>query len=181
MAVIVVSCPQCSTRYKIDEAHCGKKAKCKKCGASFEIGATLAGLPVASASTPSPAAPSSKGTATAKERPRGEDGILRDWAPGDVILDLYEVKAILGKGGMGQVDRVWHRQWRKDLAVKSVLPERALSAIAIENFKTEAEQWVDKIGLHPNVVACHYVRLLGGVPRVFIEYVDGGTLQEWIT
>ena len=22
--------------------------------------------------------------------------------------------------------------------------------------------------------------MLGGVPRVFIEYVDGGTLQEWI-
>ena len=28
---------------------------------------------------------------------------------------------------------------------------------AVENFTAEAEQWVDKIGLHPNVVACHYV------------------------
>jgi serine/threonine protein kinase len=114
-------------------------------------------------------------------RPMGPDGIPVVWEPGDAILDLYEVKATLGKGGMGQVDRVWHRQWQRDLAVKSVLPERAASAAAIECFTTEAEHWVDRIGLHPNVVACHYVRVLGGVPRVFIEYVEGGTLQEWIT
>jgi WD40 repeat protein/serine/threonine protein kinase len=121
-----------------------------------------------------------------KERPRGEDGIPLDWEPGDVILDLYEVGRLPGtkhgyaEGGMGRVNLVRHREWGRDLAVKSVLPVKSASARDIENFKTEAEQWVDTIGLHPNIVACHYVRVLGGVPRVFIEYVDGGTLQEWI-
>ena len=32
------------------------------------------------------------------------------WNAGDVILDLYEVKGELGKGGMGVVYRVHHRQ-----------------------------------------------------------------------
>ncbi len=36
------------------------------------------------------------------------------------------------------------------------------------------------LGLHPNVCACHYVRGIDGVPSVFAEYVDGGSLAEWI-
>ena len=45
-----------------------------------------------------------------------------EWKAGDVILDLYEVKGELGKGGMGVVYRVHHRQWNIDLAVKTPLP-----------------------------------------------------------
>ncbi len=119
-------------------------------------------------------------------RQRGEDGILLDWEPGEVILDLYDVVKLPGttrgyaEGGMGRVNLVRHREWRRDLAVKSILPAKSASARDIEVFTKEAEQWVDRIGLHPNIVACHYVRVLGGVPRVFIEFVDGGTLSEWI-
>src|SRR4051794_39565302 len=118
-------------------------------------------------------------------RAHGADGIPLDWEPGDAILDLYEVIPLPGtkrgyaEGGMGRVNLVRHREWRRDLAVKSVLPAKSASARDVENFKTEAEQWIDRIGLHPNVVACHYVRVLGGLPRVFIEYIDGGSLQEW--
>jgi len=36
---------------------------------------------------------------------------------------------------------------------------KSASARDIENFKTEAEQWVDKIGPHPNIVACHYLHV----------------------
>ncbi|MFF4150039.1 protein kinase [Streptomyces sp. NPDC001651] len=34
--------------------------------------------------------------------------------------------------------------------------------------------------MHPHVCTCHYVRTLGGVPRVFAEYLDGGSLRDWI-
>ncbi len=43
----------------------------------------------------------------------------------------------------------------------------------------EAETWV-KLGLHPHTVSCYYVRRLGGIPRVFAEYVESGTLGEAI-
>jgi hypothetical protein len=184
MAVINLSCPQCARSYQIDEVLRGKGGKCK-CGAEFVITDPATNQPtdnVVVASLP----PSSTRTDTASNRPRGEDGILRDWEPGDIILDLYEVIKLPGtkdgyaEGGMGRVNLVRHREWQRDVAVKSVLPAKSTTARDIENFKTEAEQWVDKIGLHPNIVACHYVRVLGGVPRVFIEYVDGGTLAGWI-
>jgi len=179
MAYIIVACPGCTTRWQYDEAHRGKKGKCKKCGATFVIGASTVQL-IAGGSTPAPAAPVPKEPVAVKERPRGEDGIPVIWEAGDVILDLYEVKGVLGKGGMGKVDQVWHRGWQRDLAVKSVLPGQAGVASAVDNLKKEALQWVDRIGLHPNVVGCYFVQVLGGVPRVFIELVDGGSLVEWV-
>src|SRR5207248_5828966 len=27
---------------------------------------------------------------------------------------------------------------------------------------------------------CHYVRVLGGLPRLFMDLVEGGSLQDWI-
>ena len=33
------------------------------------------------------------------------------WQPGDVIADLYEVRAVIGAGGMGLVYRVHHAGW----------------------------------------------------------------------
>src|ERR1700758_3062755 len=102
------------------------------------------------------------------------------WADGDVIDDLYEVKGKAGQGGMGAVYRVHHRGWNIDLAVKTPLPHLMSSESAIRNFETEAQTWVE-LGLHPNTVACVYVRRIDGLPRVFAEWVDGGSLHDAIT
>jgi WD40 repeat protein/serine/threonine protein kinase len=101
------------------------------------------------------------------------------WREGDVILDLYEVKAVIVGGGMGLVYRVWHRGWDTELAVKSPRPELFTSEEQKRNFVREAEAW-SSLELHPNVVTCAYVRTLGGVPRVFAEWVSGGSLREWV-
>ncbi|HBJ84732.1 MAG TPA: hypothetical protein DDZ88_12850 [Verrucomicrobiales bacterium] len=101
------------------------------------------------------------------------------WQIGDVILNRYEVREAFDGGGMGLVNRVYHREWDMELAVKSPRPEFFETTEQIENFEREAETWVN-LGLHPHVVSCHYVRRLGGTPRIFAEFVEGGTLSEWI-
>ncbi|WP_406314464.1 protein kinase [Streptosporangium sp. NBC_01639] len=101
------------------------------------------------------------------------------WRIGDVIDGRYEVTRVHEHGGMGLVYRVRHLLWGTDLAVKCPRPELFQSAADRERFVTEAEVWVS-LGLHPNVCACHYVRTLGGIPRVFAEYVAGGSLRDWI-
>jgi WD40 repeat protein/serine/threonine protein kinase len=101
------------------------------------------------------------------------------WQVGDVILDRYEVKRVFTGGGMGLVYRVHHRDWDVDLAVKSPRPEFLQSEQQIENFEREAETWVN-LGLHPHIVSCYYVRRLGGIPRIFAEFVEGGTLSDSI-
>lgn len=100
------------------------------------------------------------------------------WQPGDLISDIYKIECVLGEGGMGTVHKVLHRSWRIDLAVKSPKKE-VLERAGTDGFVRECQTWVN-LGLHPHVVSCHYVRVLGGIPRVFAEYVDGGSLSDWI-
>jgi len=101
------------------------------------------------------------------------------WKVGDVILDRYEVKQVFTGGGMGLVYRVRHLDWNMDLAVKSPRPEFFQSRQQIENFEREAETWVN-LGLHPHTVSCYYIRRLGGIPRVFIEFLEGGSLADCV-
>jgi len=108
-----------------------------------------------------------------------EDGISPIWQIGEVIQNLYEVREVFEGGGMGLVYRVHHTGWNTDLAVKTPRPEFFATTKHREDFVREAETWV-KLGLHPHVVSCYYVRTLGGIPRLFAEYVDGGSLKDWI-
>ncbi|MFD9409702.1 serine/threonine-protein kinase [Streptomyces sp. NPDC059989] len=102
-----------------------------------------------------------------------------DWRVGDVIEGRYRVLRVHGNGGMGLVYRVRHLGWETDLAVKSPRRELLHDGRARERFVAEAENWVT-LGLHPHVCGCHYVRTIGGIPRIFAEYVTGGSLREWI-
>ena len=48
-----------------------------------------------------------------------------------------------------------------------------------EDFIHECESWIE-LGLHPNIVSCYYVRSIGGVPSIFSEWMDGGSLKEQV-
>lgn len=101
------------------------------------------------------------------------------WEVGDIILGEYEVTANLGQGGMGVVHKVHFYGSNSDLAVKSPRPEIFTRMGGKENFIHEAETWM-RLGKHSHIVNCYFVRMLGGIPRVFAEYVDGGSLVEAI-
>lgn len=102
-----------------------------------------------------------------------------DWRVGSVFDGRYRVVSELGRGGMGVVHRVRHLAWDIDMAVKSTLEEVFRSPVGQGLFVREAEAWVS-LGLHPHICACYYVRVMDGVPRVFAEYVAGGSLRDWI-
>ncbi|MEQ8189724.1 MAG: protein kinase, partial [Candidatus Eremiobacterota bacterium] len=106
-----------------------------------------------------------------------EAKITEDWNRGDIILDLYEVKEILGEGAFGRVYRVYHRGWNRYLAVKTLHSHLVSDEEHKKSFIKECQGWVN-LGLHPNIVSCYYVRDLGGLPRIFLEYIDGGTLAS---
>lgn len=101
------------------------------------------------------------------------------WQIGDVILDKYAIRDIFTSGGMGLVYRAYHKDWDMDMAVKSPRPKFFQTEEHASNFEREAETWVN-LGLHPHIVTCFYVRRLGRIPRIFAEFVEGGTLSEWI-
>ena len=100
------------------------------------------------------------------------------WQVGDDIIHRYKVEDVITSGGMGIIYRVRARSWDVDLAVKSPRMQYFRNQEDRENFVSEAERW-SNLGLHPNIVSCYYVQVLGGIPRIFAEYVSGGSLEKW--
>jgi WD40 repeat protein/serine/threonine protein kinase len=103
--------------------------------------------------------------------------VRSDWKKGEIIEGLYEVLGSAA-GGMGKVYFVFHRLWKMMLAIKTPLQHAASNEARVRRFLREAELWVN-LGLHPNIATCYYARVIDGLPRLFIEYVDGGTLDDW--
>lgn len=105
--------------------------------------------------------------------------IKADWKAGDIIDSRYEVTALIGQGGMGTVFKVRHREWNIDMAVKMPLAHLVADEASRTRFIREAQTWVD-LGMHPNIVQCWYVRELDGMPRLFMDYLKGGSLKDRI-
>ena len=101
------------------------------------------------------------------------------WEIGETIADKYEVIEEVGKGGMGSVYKIHHREWDVDLAVKVPLANLVEHDILKRRFIIEAQTWVN-LGLHPNIVQCWYVLEIGGIPCVFMDYLEGGSLKDWM-
>jgi len=116
-------------------------------------------------------------TITVSSPPKKEESVKTHWEEGDVIDGLYRVWGKDESGGMGIVYFVEHLGWRKNLAVKTIRPEFLRDEKITKAFIREAETWIN-LGLYPNAVNCFYVRQMGGLLRIFTEYVDGGSLKK---
>ena len=100
---------------------------------------------------------------------------------GDLIQNTYKVTSNAISGGMGSVWRVHHMSWGTDLAMKRPQPRYFAEAgkTRKENFIEECVNWIH-LGLYPNIVTCYYVRDISGVPSIFSEWMDGGSLRDRI-
>ena len=98
---------------------------------------------------------------------------------GDTIFDTYRVESDAIEGGMGSVWRVRHTGWNIDLAMKRPQPKCFSTEKSISDFIHECEAWIN-LGLHPNIVSCYYVREISGIPSIFSEWMDGGSLESAI-
>jgi serine/threonine protein kinase len=103
---------------------------------------------------------------------------LKIWQKGDVILDRYQVEDVK-MGGMGYVYIAKHRDWNVEMAIKSPNQMMLSNRFLFSRVLREADSWIE-LGLHPHIAYCYYVLQIEDVPHIFIEYVDGGSLSEWI-
>ena len=97
------------------------------------------------------------------------------WNRGDVLLDEYQVEDILGQGGMGIVYRVKHRHSGEQFAVKMT----TLDAQQRQKFLDELQVWID-LPAYPHLTACRFFRTVEESVVIFAEYVNGGSLLDWI-
>lgn len=100
-------------------------------------------------------------------------------AQGETILNHYKVVSDAIVGGMGRVFKVHHTGWDVDLALKQPRAHFFQTNEHKEFFTREADAWIN-LGLHPHIVSCYYVRQVDGIPSIFSEWMEGGSLGDWM-
>src|SRR5437867_4052327 len=99
--------------------------------------------------------------------------------PGTLFANRYEVKEVLGMGGMGVVYRAFDRELREAVAIKRLRPEAlAGDGVALERFKQEI-RLARKIA-HRNVVRTYDLGEVNGLYYLTMEYVEGTSLKQLI-
>ena len=101
---------------------------------------------------------------------------MSEWKSGQVILGEYAIEKELGRGGMGRVWLVKSNSIGRRFAVKQTLLKEDKHRKA---FLAELQTWID-LPEHPNIVPCRFFRTVGDDVLIFSEFVDGGSLKNWI-
>jgi len=91
-------------------------------------------------------------------------------------IGTFEVKALLGRGGMGEVYRAHDTKLRRDVAIK-VLP-RAFTTDAGRLANLEREARVVASLNNPHIAAIHGLEESEGVRGLVLELVEGDTLAQ---
>lgn len=93
-------------------------------------------------------------------------------------LGPYQILALLGSGGMGEVYRASDARLGRDVAVKVLPAEFACDQAAIERFRREAR--LASTISHPHVCAIYDTGEHGGLLYIVMELLEGQTLQKMI-
>ncbi|HEY2806109.1 MAG TPA: protein kinase [Gemmatimonadales bacterium] len=106
----------------------------------------------------------------------GSTGML---AVGQTLAGRYEIKSVLGMGGMGVVYRAMDRELGEPVAIKTLKGDAMASDPALlQRFKDEI-RLARKI-THRNVVRTHDLGEVEGVYYITMEFVEGQSLKHLI-
>ena len=91
-------------------------------------------------------------------------------------LGRYEIRALIGAGGMGEVYRAHDSSLGRDVAIKVLPPELSLNADRLQRFEQEAR--ATSVLNHPNILAIFDIGTFEGSPYVVSELLAGETLRD---
>lgn len=92
------------------------------------------------------------------------------------LVGRYELRAVLGRGGVAVVHDGWDTRLDRPVAIKLLHPAYLDDAVTRRRFTDEARA---AAGLnHPNIVAVYDFGDHGGVPFLVMERLDGRTLAD---
>jgi serine/threonine protein kinase len=101
---------------------------------------------------------------------------MTDWKTGQIILKEYLIEKELGRGGMGKVWLVKSGTTGRKFAVKQTLVKDEKNRKA---FLAELQTWID-LPEHPNILPCRFFRTASDEIIIFTDYMEGGSLADWI-
>jgi serine/threonine protein kinase len=99
-------------------------------------------------------------------------------APG-IALGSFEITALLGRGGMGEVWKARDTRLGRDVAIKVLPEEFARNADRLARFQREAKVLASLN--HPNIAAIYGLEEASGIRFLILELVEGETLANRLT
>ena len=177
------NCPQCDTKYELDDSLAGRKISCEVCGKHFvipkqetvaDLDATLPGKRFRN----SDAADNKDDFDATKPNAhvRLERGDLR---VGDLVLKRYILTERLGAGAMGMVFKCEDQISGVQYALKTVPPEIARDDESMEAIRSNF-QMVHNLK-HPNIAGADFLdRDEYGAYYLMMEYAPGQSLASWL-
>ncbi len=100
------------------------------------------------------------------------------WPEPTGLSDSYEAAEIVGRGAMGLVYKAFDPALKRWAAIKVLAPTLAGDPTARRRFAREAQ--AAAAVHHPHVVAIHAVSEINGLPSIVMEYVAGGSVQDYL-
>ena len=98
--------------------------------------------------------------------------------PAGARVGGYEIGALIGSGGMGEVYRARDTRLNRDVAVKVLLPSVTGDNERLARFNREAQVLASLN--HPNIGQIYGLEEAGGSRCLVLEFVDGESLQARI-
>ncbi len=105
--------------------------------------------------------------------------IEENWSIGQTIIKDYIIENVLGVGGSGIVYLVRRGTTDENLALKAVPKKRLESNQEYGLFFNELRTWIE-LPHHRNIVECRFYRTIEEYICIFSEFVDCGSLSDWI-
>jgi serine/threonine-protein kinase len=99
-----------------------------------------------------------------------------DWPDSLGRLGSYEIKGVIGRGGMGVVLKAFDPALHRNVAIKVLSPHLAGNGAGRRRFLREAR--AAAAVAHEHVVSVFAVVETAGLPFIVMEYVPGGSLQD---
>src|SRR6267143_2111012 len=96
--------------------------------------------------------------------------------PAGKRLGRYEIRSLLGVGGMGEVYLAQDTQLRRPVALKLLPPEFTLNEERLSRFKQEA--FAASALNHPNILTIYEIGSEDDVYFIATEFIDGVSLRE---
>ena len=90
----------------------------------------------------------------------------------------YEILALLGEGGMGEVYRAKDTVLGREVAVKVLPPAFSADPERVARFQREAQALAALS--HPNIASIYGFEQSGGIRALVMELVEGPTLADRI-
>jgi len=98
--------------------------------------------------------------------------------PGTVLANRYEVRELLGEGGMGSVYKAHDRFLDEEVALKLLRSGFASTAEATIRFRSEIK--LARKVTHKNVCRIHEYSEIDGMRFLSMEYVEGSNLKDLV-